>query len=95
MPRHRTREGVVLVLKLRVDRVDIGQRCEPKARRRVGREMATRVGRDDLQRSALRRLARGRGDARRHVGVARGAERHLVGRGGSGSRADGARNAQE
>src|SRR5215831_19811229 len=58
--------------------------ASPKARRRVGGEMATRVGRDDFQWSALCRLARARRDARRHVGVARGAERHLVGRGGIG-----------
>ena len=71
-----------------VDTGDIVQRCEPKARRRVGREIATRVGRDDLQWSALRRLARARRDARRHIGAARGAERHLVGRGGDGAGAD-------
>jgi len=41
-----------------------------------------------LQCSALRRPARGRRDARRHIGATRGAEQHLVRRSSDGPGAD-------
>src|SRR5204862_4393817 len=70
---------------LTVDPAEIDVRGRGQRR---GPQIAGRIRSHDLQRSALRRLARGRCDARRGVGVARGAEHLLIGAGGRRAGAD-------